>query len=208
MLPKLTLAAPACLIAIAMPWAACAPRDRAAHAGFWFEPVAYASDVLGGALTPGDLTAIEAVARGELANAFRGLPITISDRRDTRYRVRVVQELAEPRLRRQAHVAGSSHAVPGFGGSGAVNFTYFASGAIVYAPPQASRAELIEAIGRGIGRGAAHEFAHQFLSGEDLHGSRDRASYEYRAASRPEQYFGPMHWDVAGPLLKKRFGRK
>jgi hypothetical protein len=195
------------LIAIAALWAvAASPRDPITHAGFWFDQVAYASPVLGGALTADDLAAIETVARHELATAFAGLTISITDRRDTRYHVRVAQDVPGPPLTRKTWVAGSSHAVPGFGGSGAVNFTYFASGALVFAPPQATRAELIEAIGRGIGRGAAHEFAHQFLSGEALHNTHDRGSYEYHAASRPEQYYGPMHWDVAGPLLAKRFG--
>jgi ketosteroid isomerase-like protein len=65
---------------------------------------------------------------------------------------------------------------------------------------------LIAAIGRGIGRGAAHEFAH--LIGYAAHSSRDRGSYEYHAASRPEQYFGPMHWETARPVLEKRLGRR
>lgn len=197
------------VIAAAALWAAAeAPRDqsRAARASFRFDPVAYSSPMLGGALSAHDFAAIEAVARAELAAAFNGLRITIDDRPDARYHVRVVQELIHPLIKRKFYVAGSSHAVPGFGGSGAVSFSYHASGALVYAPPGATRAELIDAIGRGLGRGAAHEFAHQLLSGEDLHKTRDRGSYEYYAASRPEQYFGPMHWDVAGPLLARRFG--
>lgn len=183
------------------------PRDDVVYASFRFDQVSYSSPVLGGALTPADLARIESVARAELAAAFQGLRIAITDRRDTRYHVRVVQELDDSPLTRPTWVAGSSHAVPGFGGSGAVNFTYFASGALVYAPPQASRSELIDAIGRGLGRGAAHEFAHQFLGGEAIHATNDRGSYEFRAASRPQQYYGPMHWDVAGPMLAKRFGR-
>lgn len=187
-------------------WAlADAPRDSVVYASFRFDPVTYSSPVLGGELTPDDLATIESVARAELAAAFHGLRIAITDRRDARYHVRVVQELDDSPLTRPIWVAGSSHAVPGFGGSGAVNFTYFASGALVFAPPQASRSELIDAIGRGIGRGAAHEFAHQFL-GAAIHATNDRGSYEYHAASRPQQYYGPMHWDVAGPLLAKRFG--
>lgn len=183
-----------------------APSDGGVvHASFRFNQVTYSSPILGGALTADDLATIERVARAELAAAFQGLRIAITDRRDTRYHVRVVQELDDSPFTRPTWVAGSSHAVPGFGGSGAVNFTYFASGALVFAPPEASRAELIDAIGRGVGRGAAHEFAHQFL-GAAIHATSDRGSYEYHAASRPQQYYGPMHWDVAGPLLAKRFG--
>jgi|RhiMetdeSRZDD1v2_1073273.scaffolds.fasta_scaffold53270_5 energy-converting hydrogenase Eha subunit A len=181
------------------------PRDEVVRASFRFDQVSFSSPVLGGALTPADLARVESVARAELAAAFQGLRIAITDRRDTRYHVRVVQELDDSPLTRPTWVAGSSHAVPGFGGSGAVNFTYFASGALVFAPPQASRSELIDAIGRGIGRGAAHEFAHQLL-GAAIHATNDRGSYEYHAASRPQQYYGPMHWDVAGSLLAKKFG--
>ena len=204
------IAAGVAMIVTSALWArAAAPRerDRVTHGSFVFEPVTYSSTVLGGALTPDDMAIIETVARAELAAAFQRLRISISDRRDVRYHVRVVDELLLPMTTRKIWVAGSSHAVPGFGGSGAVSFTYYASGALVYAPPDAARSELIEAIGRGLGRGAVHEFAHQFLSGHALHDTRDRGSYEYYAASRPEQYFGPMHWDTAGPLLAKRYGR-
>jgi hypothetical protein len=203
----LPIAVGACVVVTAVLWAIPdAPRDGVVYASFGFDRVTYSSPVLGGALTSDDLATIESVARAELATAFQGLLIAITNRRDTRYHVRVVQELDDSPLTRPTWVAGSSHAVPGFGGSGAVNFTYFASGALVFAPPEASRAELIDAIGRGLGRGAAHEFAHQFL-GAAIHATNDRGSYEYHAASRPQQYYGPMHWDVAGPLLEKRFGR-
>ena len=206
---SVSIAAGAALMVTAVLWARPeAPRDPVTHGSFVFDRVTYSSPVLGGALTAADLAIIETVARAELATAFQGLRISITDRRDVRYHVRVVQQVPGPPLTRKTWVAGSSYAVPGFGGSGAVNFTYFAAGALVFAPPQATRPELIEAIGRGIGRGAAHEFAHQFLSGEALHDTRDRGSYEYHAASRPEQYYGPMHWDVAGPLLEKRFGHR
>ena len=203
----LAIAAAIGMIVTAVLWAGPeAPRDVVTHGSFVFDRVTYSSPVLGGALTADDLATIETVARSELAAAFAGLRISISDRRDVRYHVRVVQEVLLPMTRRKTWVAGSSHAVPGFGGTGAVSFTYYASGALVYAPPEATRPELIQAIGRGLGRGAAHEFAHQLLSGEDLHNTRDRGSYEYYAASRPEQYYGPIHWDTAGPLLQRRFG--
>ena len=179
---------------------------RPVSAGFWFDPVGFEAQVLGGALTADDLRIIETTAREELATAFGPFNIVISDRRDARYHVRVVQEVLDHRIKRKAWVAGQSHAMRGFGGSGSVSFLYFASGALSYAPPTATRPEIVEAIGRGIGRGAAHEFAHQFLIGEDVHSSRDQRSYEYYAASRQEQYYGPMHWDTAGPRLKERFG--
>lgn len=180
-------------------------RDRHADAGFWFEAISLESPVHGEPLTAADLDTIAAVARAELAIAFQDFRITLSDRRDARYRVRVVQELVSAAMHRKTWIAGHSF-VSGFGGAGEVSFLYFASGAQTYAPPDLRRSELIAAIGRGIGRGAAHEFAH--LIGYVAHDSLDRGSYEYHAASRTEQYFGPMHWDVARPLLAKRLGRR
>ena len=198
------VAAAAVLIVLAGCLPACGePRD--VTAGFWFEPVAYESTLLG-PLSAADLTRIEEVARREVATAFAPFRVTLSDRRDARYRVRVMQELMDARMKRQNWVAGHAFGMRGFGGSGAVSFVYFAQGAQAYAPPQTPRAEVIDAIGRGLGRSAAHEFAHQFLPGHGESETRDRASYEYHAASRPEQYFGPMHWDAAAPLLERRLG--
>ena len=189
--------------------AGCAwPQRGDLTAGFWFEPVSYESNLLGGALSAAEIEAIAAVARQELAIAFASFRVTLTDDRDARYSVRVVQELIDHRTKRKSWIAGQSYATRAFGGSGAVSFIYFASGAMSYAPPSATRAELVAAIGRGIGRSAAHEFAHQFLAGHDEHPTKDMGSYEYHAASRSEQYFGPMHWDVAGPMLAKRLGRK
>lgn len=173
-------------------------------AGFWFEPVSYESSVLGGSLAAADVDAIARVAREELRIAFDGFRITLSDSRDARYRVRVVRELVSQAMHRKTWIAGHAFA-SGFGGAGEVSFLYFASGAQAYAPPDLPRAELIAAIGRGIGRGAAHEFAH--LIGYTAHARGDRGSYEYHAASRPEQYFGPMHWGEARALLEKRLGK-
>jgi hypothetical protein len=201
------------LLMIARAWpvvvlvvAAIGCERRAATLGFWFEDVSFQSPVLGGALTEDDLRVIERVAREELAIAFGGLDLALSDRKDARYRVRVTQTIRENRMRREAVVAGESRGVPWLGGMGAVNFTYFASGAIVFAPSSATRADIIAAIGRGLGRGAVHEFAHQLIRGAELHESGDRGSYEYYAASREEQYYGAMHWDIAGPLLEKKYG--
>lgn len=182
------------------------PRD--VTVGFWFEPVSYESTRLGGALSAADIETIATVARRELTTAFQPFRVTFVDGRDARYRVRVVQELLDFRTKRKSWIAGKAFGMRGFGGSGEVSFIYFASGAMTYAPPDITRRELVEAIGRGIGRSAAHELAHQFLPGSGEHETGDTGSYEYYAASRPEQYFGPMHWDVAGPLLEKRLGKK
>jgi hypothetical protein len=186
--------------------AACA-RRRPIEAGFWFEPVTVQSNALGGAVTAGDRAAIEVVARAELGRAFAGLPITISDRRDATFRVRVIQEVRDRRLRGNWGVAGESFAVPGLGGQSSVSFLFLASGAVAQAPPDTPRREILEAIGRGIGRTAAHELAHLLLPQKPIHDSADIRSYEYESAARHEQYFGEMHWALARPWLEDRLRR-
>lgn len=185
------------------PWVeACVPR--VAEAGFWFEEVAYQSPGLG-SLSPSDLKVIEDIARAELTEAFSGMRFVLSHRRDATYKVRVVQRLLDRRFRRQVEVAGESLAISGLGGQGAVSLSYLASSALAYAPANATRSEMIGAIGRGVGRAAVHEFTHQLLPRASIH-SRNVRSYEYASAARPEQYFGDLQWDLALPLLQKRIG--
>jgi hypothetical protein len=179
---------------------------RVIEAGFWFEPVKYDSVRFGDPVTPQEIETIASIARSELTTAFAGLDITFSDRRNARYQVRVVQELRDLRFRRDVWVAGESRAVSGFGGRGAVSFSFLASGAVAYAPDDATRAFMVEAIGKGIGRASVHEFAHQLLPTVSIHDSTDLQSYEYASAARHEQYFGEMRWDIAWPLLRERFG--
>jgi hypothetical protein len=180
---------------------------RAIDAGFWFEDVTFGSRKLGGALTPSDMETIASAARAELTEAFRGLDVRLSDRRDASHRVRVVQELQDLRFRRPVSIPAESRTMFGFGGQGAISFSWLASSAIAYAPEDAPRQVLIEAIGRGIGRAAVHEFAHLILPDVAIHDSTDVRSYEYPSAARSEQYFGEMHWDIALPLLKVRAAR-
>ena len=187
-------------------WLSARSAGRPLDAGFWFETVKYESSALGGALTAEDLETISATARSEVARAFAAWPVEISDRRDATYQVRVVEGLTDPMFKSDIEIAGQSRAVSGFGGQGAVSFRLIAGHAIGYAPPGVGRAAIITAIGRGIGRSVVHEFAHQFLPTAQIHGS-DRQSYEFGSASRPEQYYGDLHWDIAGPLLKERLGR-
>ena len=77
---------------------------------------------------------------------------------------------------------------------------------MAWAPDDADRAELVAAIGRGIGRTAVHEFTHQLLPTAPIHASRDDQSYEYQSAARRAQYYGPMRWDLAWPLLQQKIG--
>jgi hypothetical protein len=183
------------------------PAGRGVEVGVWFEAVTYASNIPGGPMTASDLEVIEATARSEVAEAFRDYPVTVSSSRDARYRVAVVQRVLERRLRREADVAGESRAISGFGGSGAVNFTLLASGAVACAPEEADRHAIIQAIGRGVGRTVVHEVAHQLLPSAPIHDTTDVNSYEYGSASRCERYFGEMHWGHAAPLLRARFSR-
>lgn len=193
----------ACGLSIVISTTACA-RDPV-ELGFWMEPIVYTSPRIGDPISPRELSTIETVARAEVVKAFEAFDVTVSDNRRARYHVRVVQKLVDERFRRRdANVAGESRGMAGFGGSGAVSFEFLAGGTMVYAPPEASRAEVIAALGRGIGRSAVHEFAHQLLPKAPIHDTRDQRAYESGSVARTEQYFGDMHWDVAKPLLQKR----
>ena len=172
-------------------------------AGFWFEPVTFdtsepMAERLGGAITSDEMKTIASIAFSEIEGAFAGLRIAFSDRRDARFRVRVVQELRS---------AGESRALAGLGGQGALGFRVLVINAILHAPADADRPAIIAGIGRGIGRAAVHEFTHQLLGGTArIHDTKDIGSYEYGSADRREQYYGPMHWDIAWPMLQERIG--
>ena len=188
--------------------ASCGPRPRAVELGFWFDPIAYQSPRIGEPISAVELATIDRVAREEIARAFVEFAVTLTSNHEARYRVRVAQELKDDRLIRGGVVPGKSHAVAGFGGSGSVNFGYVANGAMVFAPPDASRASIIESIGRGIGRVAVHEFAHQLMPKAPVDGSTDPRSYEGGSAATVEGYYGEIHWDLVRPELERRIKRK
>jgi hypothetical protein len=79
---------------------------------------------------------------------------------------------------------------------------------MAHAPAGASRADIVDAIGRGLGRAAVHEFAHQILPHGPMHNTQDRASYEYWSSNRATQYYGEMRWSVALPKLEERLSRR
>ena len=81
-------------------------------------------------------------------------------------------------LREESHIAGESRAVAGFGGSGAVSFDFVASGATVFAPEDADRAAMIEALGRALDASRSTNSLHQLLPKKAIHDSKDRDSYE------------------------------
>jgi hypothetical protein len=203
---SLVLGAGAALLALAI-----GSRQHIVNAGFWFEAVTYdesepQAERLGGPITGPEMQTIQKVALEEITKAYAGWRFAFSDRRDAVYRVRVVQRLRNPMAPRGPASSGESRRIAGIGGQGAVNFQLLANNAIAYAPPGADRDTMIAAIGRGIGRAAVHEFAHLFLGGFPMHESRDVQSYEYDSADRREQYYGDMHWDIAGPVLQQKFG--
>ena len=182
---------------------ACGPRP--VELGFWLEPLSFDSPRIGEPISQAEYAVIEKVARAEIAAAFEDFDVTVTANRQARYRVIVVPHLRDNRLlRRSGTYAGESRAVAGFGGSGAVSFEFVANGAMVFAPDDASRATIVESIGRGAGRVAIHEFLHQLLPKFAVHDSKDRESYEGNSPALIEGYFGDLHWDIAAPELQRR----
>lgn len=194
-------AASLCLIVVS-----CGPRP--VELGFWMVPLSYQSPRIGGPITSDEYMNIDQTARAEIVNAFKDFDVTVTANRGARFKVEVVPELTDNRLIRKGTYAGESRAVAGFGGSGFVNFEYVANGATVFAPDDADRAAVLEALGRGIGRVAIHEFLHQLLPKKAIHDSKDRDSYEGNSAALIEGYYGDLHWDIAGPWLEARLKRR
>ena len=183
-------------------------RDNVVTVGFWFEDVTFEVHDpvrLGGPLTPDEQQRIQHVARQEIEQAFAEFRIRVSDRRDGFYRVRVRQAVTA--YNRYA-AAGQSNVFGPLGGYGAVSFITLAAQAMTYAPAGASRADVVDGIGRGLGRAAVHEFAHQILPRGPMHTTQDRASYEYWSSDREAQYYGEMRWSVAAPKLRERLARR
>ena len=186
---------------------ACEPRP--VELGFWLASLSSQSPRIGERITASEFAIIDRIARNEIQNAFKEYDVTITANRKAFFKVEVAPTLKDWRLlNREGTYAGESRAMAGFGGSGAVNFEYVANGAMVFAPDDASRAEVIEALGRGIGRVAIHEFAHQLLPKRHIDGSQDLNSYEGNTAAIIEGYYGDLHWDIARPWLDARLKRK
>jgi hypothetical protein len=171
-------------------------------------PLSYQSARLGDPITVSEFAIIDKVARGEIENAFKEFDVTVTANRNARFKVEVVPTLKDQRLVRPGTYAGESRAVAGFGGAGAVSFDYVANGAMVFAPDDSSRADVIEALGRGLGRVAIHEFTHQLLPKQPIDGSHDINSYEGNTAAVIEGYYGDLHWSIARPWLAARLKRK
>ena len=178
-------------------------------AGFWYDDVTYEVAALtpaGGPLTDAERAAVREASRRELRRAFAGLRLEVTDTPHAHYRVRVTQQFGERRPPRFG--VAESRVFGALGGDGAVDFSVLATMAVDFAPAGTTRAELVEAIGRGIGRVAAHELAHQILPERNFHASTDAASYDFAGANRRTQFYGPIHWDLAGPWLRDALGRR
>ena len=186
--------------------ASCA-KEQAVEAGFWFDRVTFdlpVGDVerIGGPIRSDEQAQIESIARAELEAAYVGLRIRFTGQPEGFYRVSVVQDIPG----RALPVAGASRRVPFGGGVGSVSFRTLGSQAVANAPPNADRAGIVEAIGKGIGRTAAHEFAHQILVSVNLHDTKDSDSYENGISDRPGQFWGTLHWAFARPHLEAQLG--
>jgi hypothetical protein len=187
-------------------------------AGFWWADTPFvlsADDAvkIGGSLSADELKSIEAISRDEVRRAYADLRINITDRRGAFWRVSVVGAPLTTTRNRTTYpfsFAGESRVFGPLGGSGSVAFAILAHNAIEYAPPGASRQQIVDGIGRGIGRAAVHEFAHQALGLDNLSSLDNRTapdSYEYANADRPSQYYGELRWRTAWPVLVQKFGR-
>lgn len=188
------------------------------EAGFWWADASFAlsaddSRKIGGPLRAAELTRIQQISRDEVERAYRGLRIAISASHHAFWRVAVVGDAITVTRNRTTYpfaLAGQSRVFGPLGGFGSVAFAILAHNAIEYAPPTASRAQIVDAIGRGIGRAAVHEFAHQALGMDNLShidNRDDEQSFEYGNADRAAQYYGELRWTTAMSVLKEKFGR-
>jgi hypothetical protein len=188
-------------------------------AGFWWDDAApfllSADDALkiGGPVTTDELTRLQQISRAEVERAYEDLRIRVTDDRSAFWRIAVVGTpltMTRNRTTYPFSFAGQSRVFGPLGGSGSVAFMILAHNAIEYAPDGATRAQMIDGIGRGIGRAAVHELAHQALGLDNLayiDNRTDENSYEYGNADRPAQYYGDVRWTTAWHVLKEKFGR-
>jgi hypothetical protein len=187
------------------------------EAGFWWDDAPFVLSVddaakIGGPLSATELATIRTIARTDVERAFADLRIRITDDREAFWRVTVVGTPAgSPSFKYPFAAAGESHVFGPLGSWGSVGFLILAHNAIEYAPPSASRTEIVAGIGHGIGRAAVHEFAHQALGADNvshIDNRSDEHSYEFGNADRPAQYYGDLRWTTAWPVLEQKFGRR
>ncbi|HKC58002.1 MAG TPA: hypothetical protein VKC35_17845 [Vicinamibacterales bacterium] len=187
-------------------------------AGFWWDEPPFVlsagdAEKIGGPITADELARIQQISRAEVEHAYEGLRIGVTEKHDAFWRVAVVGgplTTTRNRITSPFSAAGESRVFGPLGGLGSVAFVMLAHNAIEYAPPAASRQQIVEGIGRGIGRAAVHELAHLALGLDNLthvDNRTDTNSYEYANADRPSQYYGELQWTTGWPVLEEKFGR-
>lgn len=159
----------------------------------------------GDPLTPVERRAVADAARTEVVRAFASLRVRVTDAEDTFCRMAVVRSLPA-RGSRVLPRAGESVALGMLGGGGTVACDVVARKAVIFAPDDAVRADVVQGIGRGVGRTAVHEFVHQMLGPAVGHDELDADSYEHGSSDRRSQYYGDLHWTIALPELQRRLG--
>lgn len=187
-----------------------APR-RVVTVGFWYEDFPMVLDngatrQLGGPLSSDEVDRIKRTSRIELERAVAGLRVKVTEDRRAFWRINVVRDVGAGFRRRMLPSAGESRVMGPLGGGASLGFVVLAMSALTYAPPDASRQDVIDGIGRGIGRAAAHELGHLILGGE-FRDAADEDSYEYGSSNRRSQYYGELHWTTAWPGLQRKIGK-
>ena len=110
---------------------------------------------LGGPLTTADCASVERIARAEVAAAFAGLRMDVTADPAAFWTVHV--RAFVPSRSRMVGAAGASLAFGPLGGRGMVGIMPLTAQALRHAPSDASRADIVAAIGRGVGRSVVHE---------------------------------------------------
>jgi len=199
---------PFCLAAISTICLSCSPSHPPSAALIFDLPRAdlpsHTTARLGGPLTPADVDQLESVARTELRKAFEPFRIELADSERGFWRVRVVREVV-PQSHALAGV-GESVALGPLGGGGFVDLSAIADQVARFAPADASRAGMIDALGRGVGRVAVHEFGHQILGPASAHNDLDGHAYENGSPERFALYYADLRWTTWQHPLAVRLG--
>jgi hypothetical protein len=161
---------------------------------------------LGSPLTRDEVARLEHVARVELQRAYAPFRIDLVDVEGAFWRVRVIHDVTP-----QAHAVasvGESVALGPLGGGGFVDLVGISVDVARYTPPAASRADMVDAIGRGIGRVAAHELGHQILGPASAHNDLDGHAYENGSSERAAQYYSELRWTTWKARLDEKLGTR
>jgi hypothetical protein len=202
-----------CMFAVGALACSAGGMSRSTHTvGFWYEANAFVipgqvAERIGGPINAAEKRSIEAVSRSEVERAFSNLRVTVTGSDGAFWRVKVVESIPV-RSKRQGPAAGESLPLGFLGGIGFVGLDLVSAKAVDYAPVDADRQTILEAIGRGVGRVAVHEFIHQMLGSAFSDDFKDDSTYEYGRPDRPSQYFGDLRWGAAWPLLQGKVGMR